>query len=52
MNHDGVATILATGGSAMVKQLTLAVKPAFWNCWSGNVPAYVHKDAKEVKTSS
>ena len=45
MNHDGVATILATGGSAMVKAAYSCGKPAL-GVGPGNVPAYVHKDAK------
>ena len=45
MKHDGVATILATGGSAMVKAAYSCGKPAL-GVGPGNVPAYVHKDAK------
>ena len=46
MNHDGVATILATGGNAMVRAAYSCGKPAL-GVGAGNVPAYVHKDAKE-----
>ncbi|MGX7112282.1 bifunctional acetaldehyde-CoA/alcohol dehydrogenase, partial [Gemella cuniculi] len=45
MNHDGVATILATGGSGMVKAAYSCGKPAL-GVGPGNVPAYVHKEAK------
>jgi aldehyde-alcohol dehydrogenase 2 len=45
MNHDGVSIILATGGSAMVKAAYSCGKPAL-GVGPGNVPAYVHKDAK------
>lgn len=44
MNHPGVATILATGGNAMVKAAYSCGKPAM-GVGAGNVPAYVHKDA-------
>lgn len=45
MNHDGVSTILATGGNAMVKAAYSCGKPAL-GVGAGNVPAYVHKTAK------
>ena len=45
MNHNGVATILATGGNAMVRAAYSCGKPAL-GVGAGNVPAYVHKDAK------
>lgn len=45
MNHSGVATILATGGNAMVRAAYSCGKPAL-GVGAGNVPAYVHKDAK------
>lgn len=45
MKHDGVATILATGGNAMVRAAYSCGKPAL-GVGAGNVPAYVHKDAK------
>lgn len=43
MNHPGVATILATGGNAMVKAAYSCGKPAM-GVGAGNVPAYLHKD--------
>nr|WP_142163027.1 bifunctional acetaldehyde-CoA/alcohol dehydrogenase [Cellulomonas sp. SLBN-39] len=45
MNHPGVATILATGGNAMVKAAYSCGKPAL-GVGAGNVPAYVEKTAK------
>ena len=42
MNHPGVATILATGGNAMVKAAYSCGKPAM-GVGAGNVPAYMHK---------
>lgn len=45
MNHPGVATILATGGNAMVRAAYSAGKPAL-GVGAGNVPAYVHRGAK------
>lgn len=42
MKHDGVATILATGGNAMVKAAYSCGKPAL-GVGAGNVPAYVEK---------
>ena len=44
MNHDGVATILATGGNSMVKSAYSCGKPAL-GVGAGNVPAYVEKTA-------
>ncbi|MGX7106595.1 bifunctional acetaldehyde-CoA/alcohol dehydrogenase [Hutsoniella sourekii] len=44
MNHDGVATILATGGNAMVRSAYSCGKPAL-GVGAGNVPAYVEKTA-------
>ena len=44
MNHTGVATILATGGNAMVKAAYSCGKPAM-GVGAGNVPAYIHKSA-------
>ena len=43
MNHPGVATILATGGNAMVKAAYSCGKPAM-GVGAGNVPSYFHKD--------
>jgi len=45
MNHPGVSVILATGGNAMVRAAYSAGKPAL-GVGAGNVPAYVHRDAK------
>ena len=42
MNHPGVATILATGGNAMVKAAYSCGKPAM-GVGAGNVPAYMNK---------
>ncbi|WP_282919766.1 bifunctional acetaldehyde-CoA/alcohol dehydrogenase [Ignavigranum ruoffiae] len=44
MNHDQVATILATGGNAMVKAAYSCGKPAI-GVGAGNVPAYIEKSA-------
>lgn len=44
MNHSGVALILATGGSGMVKAAYSAGKPAL-GVGPGNVPCYIHKSA-------
>ena len=44
MNNDGVATILATGGNAMVKAAYSCGKPAM-GVGAGNVPAYINKSA-------
>ena len=42
MKHDSVATILATGGNAMVRAAYSCGKPAL-GVGAGNVPAYVEK---------
>ena len=42
MNHPGIATILATGGNAMVAAAYSCGKPAL-GVGAGNVPAYVEK---------
>ena len=42
MNHEGVATILATGGNAMVKAAYSCGKPAL-GVGAGNVPSYMEK---------
>ena len=49
MKHPGVATILATGGNAMVEAAYSCGKPAL-GVGAGNVPAYVEKtaDIKQV----
>jgi acetaldehyde dehydrogenase/alcohol dehydrogenase len=48
MNHPGVATILATGGNAMVRAAYSTGKPAL-GVGAGNVPAYVHPTADVVR---
>ncbi|WP_367366009.1 aldehyde dehydrogenase family protein [Pediococcus parvulus] len=44
MNHDGVATVVATGGAGMVKSAYSTGKPAL-GVGPGNVPVYVEKSA-------
>ncbi|MFD8594019.1 bifunctional acetaldehyde-CoA/alcohol dehydrogenase [Kitasatospora sp. NPDC059646] len=44
MAHDGVATILATGGNSMVRAAYSCGKPAL-GVGAGNVPAYVERTA-------
>ncbi|MCR5079692.1 MAG: bifunctional acetaldehyde-CoA/alcohol dehydrogenase [Bacilli bacterium] len=44
MNHPGVATILATGGNAMVKAAYSCGKPAL-GVGAGNVPCYIDSSA-------
>lgn len=44
MKHPGIATILATGGNAMVEAAHSCGKPAL-GVGAGNVPAYVEKSA-------
>ncbi|CAM3682700.1 bifunctional acetaldehyde-CoA/alcohol dehydrogenase [Erysipelothrix urinaevulpis] len=44
MNHEDVATILATGGNAMVRAAYSCGKPAL-GVGAGNVPAYIEKTA-------
>ncbi|AMB98749.1 bifunctional acetaldehyde-CoA/alcohol dehydrogenase [Aerococcus urinaehominis] len=50
MNHPDIATILATGGNAMVKAAYSCGKPAL-GVGAGNVPAYVEKTA-DVKQAA
>ncbi len=45
MKHDDIATILATGGNAMVKSAYSSGKPAL-GVGAGNVPAFIEKSAK------
>ncbi|MGX7030572.1 bifunctional acetaldehyde-CoA/alcohol dehydrogenase [Vagococcus zengguangii] len=45
MNHPGVAIVLATGGSGMVKSAYSTGKPAL-GVGPGNTPVYVEKTAK------
>lgn len=44
MNHPGIATILATGGSGMVRAAYSTGKPAL-GVGAGNVPCYIEKTA-------
>ncbi|MFD8483985.1 bifunctional acetaldehyde-CoA/alcohol dehydrogenase [Kitasatospora sp. NPDC059673] len=44
MRHEGVATILATGGNSMVRAAYSCGKPAL-GVGAGNVPAYLEKSA-------
>ncbi|RKE19189.1 bifunctional acetaldehyde-CoA/alcohol dehydrogenase [Streptomyces sp. TLI_171] len=44
MRHEGVATVLATGGNSMVRAAYSCGKPAL-GVGAGNVPAYVEKSA-------
>ncbi len=45
MSHSGIALILATGGSAMVKAAYSSGTPAF-GVGPGNTPAYIDKSAR------
>ncbi|ARX82431.1 MULTISPECIES: bifunctional acetaldehyde-CoA/alcohol dehydrogenase [Streptomyces] len=45
MRHEGVSTILATGGNAMVRAAYSCGKPAL-GVGAGNVPAYIARGAK------
>ncbi|MFB7236897.1 bifunctional acetaldehyde-CoA/alcohol dehydrogenase [Streptomyces sp. NPDC056269] len=45
MHHEGVSTILATGGNAMVKAAYSCGKPAL-GVGAGNVPAYVTRSGR------
>ena len=49
MNHPGVATILATGGNAMVKAAYSCGKPAL-GVGAGNVPCYIDRSADLPQT--
>ena len=49
MNHPGVATILATGGNAMVKAAYSCGKPAL-GVGAGNVPCYIDRSADIAQT--
>ena len=46
MQHPGIATILATGGNAMVKAAYSCGKPAL-GVGAGNVPCYISKDCDQ-----
>lgn len=49
MNHPGVATILATGGNAMVKAAYSCGKPAM-GVGAGNVPCYINATCDQDQT--
>ncbi|MDR3128110.1 MAG: bifunctional acetaldehyde-CoA/alcohol dehydrogenase [Bifidobacteriaceae bacterium] len=51
MHNDGVATILATGGNAMVKAAYSCGKPAL-GVGAGNVPVYVERTADLDKAAN
>ena len=51
MKHDGVATILATGGPGMVKAAYSSGKPAL-GVGAGNAPAYVDKNVDVVRAAN
>ena len=50
MNHSGVATILATGGNAMVKAAYSCGKPAL-GVGAGNVPANIERAVEDLLLS-
>ncbi|OPZ37303.1 MAG: Aldehyde-alcohol dehydrogenase [Tenericutes bacterium ADurb.BinA155] len=49
MQHPGVATILATGGNAMVKAAYSCGKPAL-GVGAGNVPCYINESCDQDQT--
>jgi acetaldehyde dehydrogenase / alcohol dehydrogenase len=49
MNHPGIATILATGGNAMVKAAYSCGKPAM-GVGAGNVPCYINESCDQDET--
>ncbi|RSX54983.1 acetaldehyde dehydrogenase [Bifidobacterium dolichotidis] len=51
MQHDGIATILATGGPGMVKAAYSSGKPAL-GVGAGNAPAYVDADVDVVRAAN
>lgn len=51
MNHSGVAMVLATGGSGMVRSAYSTGKPAL-GVGPGNVPCYIHKTANVERAST
>lgn len=51
MNHPGVALILATGGSGMVKSAYSSGKPAL-GVGPGNVPCYIEKSANVKRAAT
>ncbi|WP_423189342.1 bifunctional acetaldehyde-CoA/alcohol dehydrogenase [Alkalibacterium sp. f15] len=51
MKHDGIATILATGGPGMVKAAYSSGKPAL-GVGAGNVPCYIEKTANVKRATN
>ncbi len=51
INHPGVATVLATGGNAMVKAAYSTGKPAL-GVGAGNVPAYIERSADLARAAN
>ncbi len=51
MNHSGIALILATGGSGMVKSAYSTGKPAL-GVGPGNVPCYIEKTANVKRAAT
>jgi len=51
MNHPGVALVLATGGSGMVRSAYSTGKPAL-GVGPGNVPCYIHKSANVERAAT
>ncbi|WP_083432714.1 bifunctional acetaldehyde-CoA/alcohol dehydrogenase [Alkalibacterium sp. 20] len=51
MKHDGIATILATGGPGMVKAAYSSGKPAL-GVGAGNVPCYIEKTANVKRAAN
>jgi acetaldehyde dehydrogenase/alcohol dehydrogenase len=51
MHHPGIATILATGGNAMVREAYSCGKPAL-GVGAGNVPAYVEKTCNVAQAAN
>ena len=51
MKHDGIATILATGGPGMVKAAYSSGKPAL-GVGAGNAPAYIDSDVDIVRAAN
>ena len=51
MKHDGIATILATGGPGMVKAAYSSGKPAL-GVGAGNAPAYIDRNVDVVRAAN
>ena len=51
MKHDGIATLLSTGGPGMVKAAYSSGKPAL-GVGAGNAPAYVDKNVDIVRAAN